>query len=331
MTASSSTRSSQARVHARRRLAALSVLIAASAGAAALLAGARGAEIRSAGLSDVAKPAPVLRLEAGGATLARLSLTRFRTAGGFDTEAMRQAVIAALPETSAASSGRSRITYAYDRDLTAKRAILLARRGGAVAVAREAIASRVAAPVIAQTLRNNCEAAALSILLRTVGVTVSQQRLQALFPRSGPLDPQGTGPSKVWGDPDRGYVGRVKGGGSAGGFGVYPGPVANAARRLDVNLMNLTGVSPQAIYNRLLAGHALIAWVGLGDGPYDSWQTPQGRTVKVNFNEHTVVLRGIDRDGAISVSNPLEGTAETWSREKFEAMWQLLGRRALST
>jgi len=273
----------------------------------------------------------VIRLQVAGRTLARLSLARFRTAGVVDTAGLRQAVIAALPRTSIAGKRRSLITYAYDRDRTARRAVALARNGGAVAVARRPVASRIAAPVIAQELRNDCEAAALSILLRSRGITASQQRLQSLFGRSGPLDPQGAGPSRIWGDPDRGFVGRVEGGGAAGGFGVYPGPVAVAARRLGVKLTNLTGRSPQAVYDRLLTGHAVMAWVGLGDGPYDTWQTPQGRSVTVNFNEHTVVLRGIDRDGSISVSNPLLGTAETWSREKFEAMWQLLGRRALSS
>jgi hypothetical protein len=38
----------------------------------------------------------------------------------------------------------------------------------------------------------------------------------------------------------------------------------------------------------------------------------------------------VDRDNIVRVSNPLQGTAETWSAAKFEAMWQLLGRRALS-
>lgn len=151
-----------------------------------------------------------------------------------------------------------------------------------------------------------------------------------MFARSGPPDPITTGASTVWGDPDRGFVGRVDGGGTAGGFGVYPRPVVAAARRLRVKLTNLTGAAPEAIYRRLLSGRAVIAWVGLGDGPYDTWQTPAGKTITVNLNEHTVVLRGINQDGTISVSNPLHGTAETWSRQQFEAMWQLLGRRALT-
>lgn len=332
MTASASRRSAGARVRRRRLVAALTVLATGAAGAAAVIGAAQGSGTKSADRPAAGSPAPrAISLEIGATTLARLPLARFRTATGVDGVALRRAVIAALPRKVTVSRGRARISYAYDRDRAAERAVSLGPQGGSVAVTRKPISSQIAAPVIAQALRNNCESAALSILLRSVGVTASQLRLQQLLPRSGPLDPQGTGPSRVWGDPDRGYVGRADGGGAAGGFGVYPRPVAEVARRLDVKLANLTGASPQAIYDRLLAGRALIAWVGLGDGPYDTWQSPQGKTINVNFNEHTVVLRGINRDGTISVSNPLEGTAETWSREKFQSMWQLLGRRALST
>jgi len=42
------------------------------------------------------------------------------------------------------------------------------------------------------------------------------------------------------------------------------------------------------------------------------------------------VLTGITRNGDLRVINPLRGTRETWSRTRFEAAWQLLGRRALA-
>ncbi len=135
----------------------------------------------------------------------------------------------------------------------------------------------------------------------------------------------------MWGDPELGFVGRPDGGGTAGGFGVYPGPVAAVAKRNGRALSDLTRASPKRVYRRLLEGRAVMAWVGLSEGPYDTWRSPRGRSVRVNFGEHTVVLAGIRRDGSLRVVNPLQGTAEVWSRAKFEAMWALLGRRALST
>ena len=72
-----------------------------------------------------------------------------------------------------------------------------------------------------------------------------------------------------------------------------------------------------------------MAWVGLSDGPYGEWRSPRGRNVRVNFGEHTVVLTGMRGDGRIRVVNPLEGTRELWTRQRFETMWARLGNRAL--
>lgn len=116
----------------------------------------------------------------------------------------------------------------------------------------------------------------------------------------------------------------------AGGFGVYQRPIATVARRYGRTLEDLTASSATRIYNRLLRGRAVMAWVGLSDGLYGEWRTPQGRQVRVNFGEHTVVLVGLRADGMLRVVNPLEGSAELWSKDKFEGMWALLGRRALA-
>lgn len=183
-----------------------------------------------------------------------------------------------------------------------------------------------AVPVVQQKLRNGCEAAALSILLDALGRPVDQLAVQRTFRRSGPADPVGG----VWGDPDRGFVGRAAGGGVAGGFGVYPGPVAAAARRLGQRLRDLTGEPVAKVYDELRAGNPVMVWVGLSDGPYGSWTSPAGRAIRVNFGEHTVVLAGLTRSGRIIVSNPLHGTRDIWSRMTFEGRWKLLGHRALA-
>jgi len=93
---------------------------------------------------------------------------------------------------------------------------------------------------------------------------------------------------------------------------------------------DLTASAPARIYGRLLRGRAVMAWIGLSDGPYDEWRSPAGDRIQVNFGEHTIVLTGIARNGDLRVVNPLNGTLERWSKPRFEAAWQLLGRRALS-
>jgi uncharacterized protein YvpB len=191
-------------------------------------------------------------------------------------------------------------------------------------------APSIEAPLIAQALPNNCETAALQVLLATLGVDADQLELQRDVPRSGPLDPIGAPPEQVWGDPALGYVGRADGTGPAGGFGVYQGPIIQLAASRGVELEDLSGTSREVIYERLRRGRAVMAWVGLDDGPYGTWTSPDGETVRVNFNEHTVVLTGVNRDGSVNLVNVLEGTREVWHRELFEQRFERLDRRAVA-
>jgi uncharacterized protein YvpB len=275
--------------------------------------------------------AGVVEVRAAARPLLEVPVARLTPPGPLEERRLRALLRRTLPPTLTLVRKRARITYRYDAEVTATRVVAAARDGSTVQAARVPVASVIRAPVVRQAQRNTCESAALEVLLATTGRGVDQRRLQAALPRSGPLDPRGSGPDRVWGDPDRGYVGRPDGGGVAGGFGVYQGPVRATAARFGVRLHALAGRSPQDVYDSLLAGHAVMAWVGLSQGPFGTWRSPQGRNLKVNFGEHTVVLHGLRRDGRLMVSNPLQGTRELWTRESFETMWQLLGRRALTT
>lgn len=183
-------------------------------------------------------------------------------------------------------------------------------------------------PTVAQVLRNDCEAAALQALLAGVGRHVGQRALQREMPRSGLLDPRGSGAGLVWGDPELGFVGRPAGGGVAGGFGVYEHPLQRLARRFGVHLVDLTGAPLPVMWGRLRRGYPQIAWVGLTAGPYGTWRSPNGRRIRVNFGEHAIVLTGME-GGRLKVMNPLFGTRELWSRSLFAERWARLGRRAL--
>ena len=187
-------------------------------------------------------------------------------------------------------------------------------------------------PIIRQTLRNNCETAALAMLIASRGVHVSQLELQRELPRSGPLDPTRRKGSRlpIWGDPDLGFVGRAAGGGTSGGFGVYPHPVRQLARRYGVALTPLTRRPLSPILARLRAGRPVMVWIGLSDGPYMAWKTPRGRTIRANFGEHTVVLTGM-RGSLVKVNDPLDGRRKLWTQSYLASAWQRLGRRALGT
>lgn len=272
-----------------------------------------------------------ITFRANGRVVARVSTDTFDLQQAPERVRLRRVIMNQLPSIVSTRSGGVRTSFELQRRVAASDALRLGGGSGTLTVATTPVAAKIEAPIIKQKLRNNCEATALQILLRTAKKSIPQLDLQAQLPRSGPLDPTGTADRRRWGDPDVGFVGRPDGGGSDGGFGVYPGPVLRLAAKHGVALRNLTGQPARAIYSTLLAGHAVMVWIGLGDGPYSSWQSPAGRTITVNLNEHTVVLNGLSRSGQIFVVNPLTGTAETWSKAKFESMWELLGKRAIST
>ena len=185
-------------------------------------------------------------------------------------------------------------------------------------------------PIVKQAFHNNCETAALSMMLAAAGRPVDQRVLQQALPRSGPLDPITRTDDGVWiwGDPDQGFVGRVAGGGVAGGFGVYQGPIRRLAARYGVRLENLTRRPAADIFARLRSGRPVIAWIGLSEGPYVRWRTPSAKLIGVNFGEHTVLLTGLNGDSVL-VNDPLTGTRATWTMTQFEEKWRLLGERAL--
>lgn len=188
-----------------------------------------------------------------------------------------------------------------------------------------------AVPLVKQALRNNCETAALSMLLAWRSVRVDQLTLQRNLVRSGPLDPKPSplGGLPTWGNPDKGFVGRAEGGGAAGGFGVYQGPVRRLAARYGIRLVDLSRSDPVALYRRLARGIPVLVWIGLSEGPYRRWLTPTGRLIVANMGEHAIVLTG-RRDGLLVANDPLYGVRTTFSHARFEELWSRLGRRALS-
>lgn len=281
--------------------------------------------------SPRATPAGSLLFRAGDRVLARIPLGPLEGAAGVDTRRLAEAVQRAIPRGALVTRGAARIAYRYDRAQAASQATRASRAGATIEVPERAISAGIRAPVIAQKLPNDCEATALEILLATTGVSVDQFRLQAEMPRSGPLDPIGSGAQQIWGDPEQGFVGRPQGGGPAGGFGVYPPAVAALAARHRRPLQDITATTPATVYRRLLAGHAVMAWIALSHGPYGHWRAPSGRPIQVNFGEHTVVLTGIRRDGRLTLVNPLNGTRETWTKQDFSTRWKELGRKALTS
>jgi uncharacterized protein YvpB len=286
---------------------------------ALLSAGALVAGCGSGG-STTAPPAPPqpLTVFASGKRLAKV--------------APGQASRLPLPRHLTVRRGRAQLVVEIPR-ARAKREIrqALARHAARVDLHVVPERSSIALRPVRQLLHNDCEATALSMLLAAAGVHVGQLELQARLPRSGPLDPESVSDSTLfrWGDPEQGFVGRADGSGPEGGFGVYDPPVRRLAARYGVKLHDLRGRPVGAVIAAVLAGHPVLAWVGLTAGPYLTWLTPSGHEITVNFGEHAVVLVGAG-PGYVLVNDPLSGERVRWSDSLFSVRWQRLGRRALA-
>lgn len=303
----------------RRRLVGLAALLAVAAAAVAVVAGTS--------TSPSAPAAPrFVRVELGGTTLARKRVSELRGPGAV------AALLKSVPATRTAQGTTSTITYRVDRGAASRAVERAVRRGGGtVKIVERPVASRIQVPLIKQVLQDDCEVTALAMVLAYGGHRVGQLTLQKEVAHSPPLDPTvAADGSEVWGDPSKGFVGRADGGGPAGGFGVYQGPIRALARHHGVTLNNLTGSKPGAVYASLLEGKPVVAWVALSDGPYAAWTSPTGATVRVNYGEHALVLTGVDRE-SVQINDPLSGTRLTWPKTQFEQMWAGLGQRALST
>lgn len=304
----------------RRRAVALCALLAVAVAIAAAISAGSG------GGAGASRPSPAaVRIELNGTTVARMraGVTRRPTA--------LATALRALPSRFVAHLGRAKITYAVDRGGTAAALRRTLLRGGddVEAVARP-VASTIAVPLIKQRLRDDCEATALAMILGYAGRPVGQLALQREVAHARPLDPTTTASgTEIWGDPSLGFVGRADGGGPAGGFGVYQGPIRALARRRGLAMVDLSGRPPSRVYSALLAGRPVLAWVALASGPYASWTSPGGKPIRVNFGEHAVVLTGL-AGGLVEVNDPLSGERLSWSKAQFEQMWAGLGRRALA-
>jgi uncharacterized protein YvpB len=309
--------------------AAVALVLFAASAAITTRSRPRSPQLQPVTSSSSVPPLKLLEVKVGGLRRGVLRVADYSVGGVPSVRRLERRLAGLLASTQTATRGPATTVYQLDLVASAVRGAALGSTGGALDVVRRPLSTVVRAPALRQRLRNNCESAALSILMASLGRPVDQLRVQRALRTSGPLDPAGSGATRVWGDPNLGFVGRADGGGTAGGFGVYPEPVREVAARFGTQLRVVTGERVSKLRSQLLAGRPAMLWIGLSAGPYGNWRSPQGREVQVNFGEHTVVIYGVRRDGSFLVSNPLQGTREVWSASRLAMLWQRLGRRAL--
>lgn len=301
-----------------RRAAALAALIV-------LAAAACGGSGGGAAPRSTTRPPPPHALTVNTGTVAVTLPARLRARiAAAPAGARRRLAVAWVGRHATAFAGRGWRTRLRWGPRALDRLLAAAARPAArsVWVRGEIRSTELALPVVRQVYRDGCEAAALSMML---GERVGQRRLQALLPVARPLE-QEAGPSgTVWGDPERGFVGDVAG----GGYGVYDRPLLALARRFDPGTTNLTGTSLENIVDALRHGRPVVAWIALGPSDPVTWTSPSGATIRANWAEHAITLTGY-RAGVIAYNNPWTGARERFTLAQFAAVWADLGDRAIA-
>ncbi|MEA2643866.1 MAG: hypothetical protein QOG08_892 [Chloroflexota bacterium] len=183
----------------------------------------------------------------------------------------------------------------------------------------------------------SCEAAALKMALSYEGIAIDELTLMKYM--SVDLRPPTfsvRGQLASWGDPAKSYVGNVDGHIERyTGYGVYQGPVARAAIRAGARVLAAgsglygSAISPGAIYNAVLDGHPVVAWISntYHDVPLSRYVAYDGATVWYTLTEHAVTVVGV-RPGQVLINDPWFGQA--WhSKAQFESAYETFDHMAV--
>jgi uncharacterized protein YvpB len=186
-------------------------------------------------------------------------------------------------------------------------------------------------PWYRQAFELSCESASLRMALAYEGIATSDQAI---------LDIVGADPSRAtfvngalrWGDPYASFVGNVNGSEIAlTGYGMYYPTVVKAATQLGGHVLAQgEGITPNQVYEAVLAGHPVVTWVTY------QWVTLRrqdyvafdGRVIPyAGPGEHAVTIVGVDPTRVL-VNNPWSG--QEWvNKTVFERVYQTYNQMAV--
>jgi len=176
-----------------------------------------------------------------------------------------------------------------------------------------------------------CEAAALRMALGKEGISVGEDTLMSAIGIDYSAGYRDSSGALHWSDPYALFVGSPDGSESAlTGYGVYYPPVARVAAQYGGTvLLAGEGIGPATVYQQILAGHPVLAWVSY-DRTYHAvywYQAFDGRSVMFYPTEHAVTVVGVDA-GNVLVNDPILGTG-WWPKSVFESAYATFDDMAL--
>jgi len=156
-------------------------------------------------------------------------------------------------------------------------------------------------PLVKQIYNLSCEAATLQMALKYYGIGTSQDQLLADFGISQPMVMLNVNDKIVWGDPDEGFVGDVRGmftGTKNGvtslrfgtGLGINNGPVAKAARKYKPASQEIDGATIDQVKLALVNKNPVMMWHRRDDIHQESMEVYTRSGKRVVFQQYHVNL-----------------------------------------
>lgn len=174
-----------------------------------------------------------------------------------------------------------------------------------------------------------CETAALRMVLNYYQAGLSEDELleKLSFDVREPMTPEG-----VWGDPDKGFVGRVDGSVFHGtGYGVFDAPIRNLARQFK-GAVELQDPNVEKIVGLVQGGKPVIVWGLLSNRPPIYWQTAAGKTVEAHPGEHARVVIGFTGEShdpkKLILLDPIYGRIHM-GVDEFVRDWEVMKKRTV--
>ncbi len=174
-----------------------------------------------------------------------------------------------------------------------------------------------------------CEVASLRMVLDYYGLPMSEDDLltHLHFDTTDPITPD-----RIWGDPEKGFVGDVDGSIFEGtGYGVHDGPIRQLAK-LFLNSVEIKDPDVMKIVGLVSGGKPVIVWGLLSSRKTVSWRTEEGREVEVYPGEHARVVVGFTGEAhdpkKLILLDPIYGKIRM-SVKEFAEDWEIMDSRAV--